>query len=316
MCKIIYPERLKKGDKIAIISPASVVKPEYIDGAAELLRRNGLVPVIMPHAKGPAAGSYASSVEHRVADFRQAWSDPEVKALLCARGGYGCVHLLPHLDAEFLRTSPKWLIGFSDVSALHAMLLNAGIASIHGPMAKHLTVEGDDHYCTRDLLQILLNEPKHEYHAEPSTLNVCGAADGRLIGGNLAVLNGLAATPYDEFAHAHSEKCILFIEDISEPIYAVERMLHRLALSGTLGAVEGLVVGKFTEYKPDKNFENMESMIDSLLRSLPKEQRPKVVAYNFPVGHVSDNRPLIVGAHTELRVTPGDTMLAQLKIEN
>ena len=144
MSSIIFPRPLRKGDRIAIISPASAVKPEYVDGAARAIAARGFVPVVMPHAKGPADGSFAAGERSRIADFTAAWNDTGTKAVLCARGGYGCVGILPAVPGSMLRANAKWLVGFSDVSALHAMLRSAGIASVHGPMAKHLTEEPAD----------------------------------------------------------------------------------------------------------------------------------------------------------------------------
>jgi hypothetical protein len=307
---MIYPPALCPGDSVAIISPATVVKPEYIDGAAAFLRREGYRPLVMPHAKGPASGSYAAPFASRLSDFREAWKDPSVRAVLCARGGYGCNHMLPEIDADFLRSDPKWLIGFSDVSALHAMMLRAGVASLHAPMAKHLSLEGDDHYCTRALMRILSEGAETEYFAAPDPRNSCGEVTGRIVGGNLAVLNGLAATPFDVFERALHEDTILFIEDISEAIYAVERMLRRLAMAGQLRALRGLVVGSFTEYRPDRNFNNMEDMVSSLLRRLPENERPQVVAFGFPVGHTADNLPLVEGAVASLRVAENGVILS------
>lgn len=306
----ILPEALHEGDKIAIIAPATVCKSEYIDGAADFLRREGFEPVLMPHVKGPADGTYASSLADRLADFRAAWSDSEVKCVLCARGGYGCNHLIPHLSPEFLRANPKWLIGFSDVSALHAMLLHAGIASIHGPMAKHLATEPEQ-YCTRAMMRILREGPVTEYFAAPDPRNTCGEAEGHLVGGNLAVLNGLAATPYDIFEIPEGEDRILFIEDIAEPIYKVERVLRRLAMAGQLQGLRALILGHFTEYNPDKNHSSVEEMTERLYREMP-EAFPPVLAFGLPVGHTSDNVPLVESARVHLSVTREGTLLAPL----
>lgn len=306
----IIPQSLQPGDKVAIISPATVVKPEYIDGAAEFFAASGLRPVVMPFAKGPESGSYAASLSEREGDFRNAWADPEIRAVLCARGGYGCNHFINSFSQEFLRENAKWLIGFSDVSALHAMLFNAGVASIHAPMAKHLSTLPPDNYCTRALMEILTHGVEQEYFAPPHPYNRTGVAEGRLAGGNLAVLNGLAATPYDIFAAAETEDIILFIEDISEAIYAVERMLIRLALAGQLGKLKGLIVGSFTEYRPDRNHPDMETMINSLFSRLPQQMVPPVVAYGFPVGHTDDNLPLVEGSRATLSVSEEGTILS------
>lgn len=299
---MLFPERLKKGDVVSIVSPATKVKDEYIMGAASFLEKRGYRPLLMPGALGPADGSFASSRTQRLADIRESLRDPSVKAILCARGGYGCVHLISEIPFEEVRENPKWLIGFSDISALHALWHKAGVASLHAPMAKHLTIEPADDLSTATLFKILEEGAVMDYKTAPHRFNRCGKASGMLRGGNLAVLNGLAGTPFDILKVRDGEDVILFIEDISEAIYAVERMLTRLYLSGTLTRVKGLIVGQFTEYRPDLNHESMECMIDALLRKYGVDGIP--VAFNFPVGHVSLNYPLIEGAEVELTVSP------------
>lgn len=308
--EIIVPPALKPGDVVAIVSPATIVKPEYIDGACDFLRNVGLIPRVMPHAKGPAQGSYSASDADRLADIVTAFKDPEVKAVLCARGGYGCNHLLEDLGAPLLRENPKWLIGFSDVSALHALSLRAAVVSLHAPMAKHLATLPADHYCTRALIHTLSAGLPVEYMVPYHPFNRLGEAEGLLIGGNLAVINGLAASPYDPFRiaqEAEEEHPILFIEDISEAIYAVERMLLRLHLAGYLKSLGGLVVGAFIEYKPDRNYPDMETMISSLL---DRYGYTFPVAFGFPAGHTDDNLPLPMGARATLTVTEDATTLS------
>lgn len=306
---MIYPPALSPGDTIAIVSPATTIKPEYVAEAARRLEEAGFRVAIAPHALGPASGTYAASDTSRTADFLAALQDPEVKAILCARGGYGCVHLLPALPHEAVVSSPKWLIGFSDVSALHAFWQHCGVASIHASMAKHLTEYSLDETCNASLLSILTSPAGASFciEAPAHPLNTFGEAEGLLRGGNLAVLDGLAGTPFDILKVAEGEDVILFIEDIAEPIYKVERMLTRLYLSGTLSRLRGLVVGRFTEYSPDANFSDMESMIRSRLcqwglRSLP-------VGFGFPIGHISDNRPIVEGSRARLVVTETNSTL-------
>ena len=184
---IIYPPALMPGDTIAIISPATTVKEEYVLGAERRLQELGYKVRIMPGTLGPADGSYASSAERRLKDLQDAIADADIKAILCARGGYGAVHLLEHFDTETLRRNPKWLIGYSDISALHAMMRRAGVASIHAPMAKHLSTEPDYDAAINALLQILRGNDSLTYNLDAHPYNVCGEASGELRGGNLAV---------------------------------------------------------------------------------------------------------------------------------
>lgn len=304
---MITPVPLHPGDRIAIISPATIVNPDYIDGAAALLTAEGFVPVVMPHAKGPSSGSFAASDSARLDDITEAYRDPSVRAILCARGGYGCNHLIDKIPAELISADPKWLIGFSDISALHALSQYAGVVSLHAPMAKHLTQLGADHYCTQSLLRILREGLPVEYFVPPHPFDRPGEAEGILVGGNLAVINGLAATPFDPMGNTGDVPKILFIEDISEAIYAVERMLIRLRLAGQLDKLKGLIVGQFTEYKADRNHPDMETMISRLLGEV---EFP--VLFDFPAGHTGDNLPLALGARAVLSVTPEGSSLLML----
>lgn len=302
---MIYPKSLKPGDKIAILSPSSPVKENYIDGAVRFFEEAGYQSVVMPHAKGPSSGSYASRNDERLADLIAAWQDPEIRAVLCSRGGYGAVHLLRDISDDLLLSDPKWLIGYSDISALHARLLESGIASIHGPMAKHITEEGAEDNCTQALMRVLRGDSPIVYRTAPHIYNIHGEAEGLLAGGNLAVLNGLFGTRYDILR----EDTILFIEDISEAIYAVERMLYHILLSGGFDRIRGLIVGRFTDYRPDKNYTAMEDMISAFLRREGIGNIP--VAFDFPVGHVRENYPMVEGAATTLRI---DDRGAELKM--
>lgn len=297
---MIYPPRLRPGDRIAIISPATTVKPEYIDGAVEVLRGFGFDPLVLPHAKGPADGSYAASLADRLTDFQAAMEDASVKAILCARGGYGSMQLLPHVPADIISRNPKWIIGFSDISALHAFALRSGVASIHASMAKHLAEFGADDSCTRSLLRILTTTDDITYRVDAHPYNRLGHAEGRLAGGNLAVLNGLSSTPFDILTVRRGEDTVLFMEDIAEPIYKIDRVLTRLYMAGTLSHIKGLVIGQFTEYRPDANFRSVEDMINARLAEWHLDRLP--VVFGFPCGHVDGNLPLVEGSYVSIDI--------------
>ncbi len=310
MTTIITPPSIRKGDRIAILAPASVVDRRYVEGAGELLRSFGYDPVAYPSALGEErSGTYAASAERRVEEFREAWHSDDIKAILCARGGYGCIHLLPHLHRDFIAATPKWLVGFSDVSALHAMLSQYGIMSLHAPMARHLAMRGAVDPCTQALFAALEGSRELRYDVPTHPYSRQGTARGRLLGGNLAVLNSLAATPYDILDRSvGGEDVILFIEDVSEAIYEVERMVTRLALSGTLKSLRGLVIGQFTDYHADRNFLTIEDMLRHRLAQWGVD-REIPIAFGFPVGHVNDNRPLVESSEATLEIGPQTTTL-------
>lgn len=284
----ITPRWLRPGDLFAIVSPAGAVVPELVHLAADQLIARGYRVRIMPHALG-RYGTYSGTIEERYGDFVEAWSDPDVGAVLCSRGGYGAVGLLDGLDKIPLADNAKWLVGFSDISALHALMCRHRVHSIHGSMARYIKTGGDNLDYTMDLLQGAL--PELVWRSESG--NITGRATGRLVGGNLAVLDALIGTPYDIYRHGE----ILVIEDISEPIYKVERMLWHLALAGIFDKVKAVIAGDFCDWKPDRNFDTMNSMIRRFLLpyGIP-------VAFDAPIGHAGRCLPWIEGAMVEIDV--------------
>ncbi len=300
-CPDHVPPSLKPGDKVAILSPASKIDPELIDAAAERLRAEGLAPVVMPHAKG-VCGSFSGTVEERLSDLTDALGDDRVRAIVCSRGGYGAVHLLPPLDALPPRLFDKWLVGFSDITALHCLWHRKGVVSLHAAMAKHLGRGPEGFSCYGDEMAMLRGDFA-EQEFPPHIHNVPGTATGPVVGGNLAVLGGLVGTPYDPI----SEGSILFVEDIAEPIYKVERILWQLKLRGVFNRIAGFMAGRFTDYKPSADHDSMEDMMERFFRPY---QFPR--AYGLPIGHIEDNHPILLGHFATLSVAPGSVRVSPL----
>lgn len=297
---MIIPRSLGPGSKIAIVSPSSIIKPQNVYNALPVLRDRGWEPVVSPHAFD-RHGSFAGTDDNRYSDLAEALTDPGVDAILCSRGGYGAVHLLERLARLPLEDTPKWLIGFSDISALHALLTSRGIASIHAPMAKALADNGADNADNRALLDFLAGEGL-EYSLDPSPMNRPGDATGLLVGGNLSVISDLVGTPFDVI----KPRRILFIEDVNEPIYKIERMLYQLRLSGVLADLAGLIVGKFSGCAPDADFASVNNIVADLTRDYYYP-----VAYDIPVGHVTHNIPLVCGAACSLSVGESSVEISQ-----
>lgn len=296
--KASIPAPLRDGDRIAIVSPSGPVDSALVYAAADTLRGQGYRVDIFPSALGKC-GQYAASDSARLADLSAALTDSTVRAILCSRGGYGAVHLLDSLSALPLECDPKWLIGFSDISALHALLASRSIASIHGNMCKHIALGPDDEDNATFLAMLRGYRPAYEF--APDSLNRCGQASGRLLGGNLAVIAELINTPYDVIQPG----TILFIEDVEEPIYKIERIMYQLRLSGVLPRLGGLIVGQFTGYRPNDSYETMERMIADMTAPYTYP-----VAFNVPIGHVDHNVPVIQSAEVTLTVTPEGTSLS------
>ena len=289
---VLTPRPLRRGDRIAIVSPAGIIKPQLVYNCLPVLADRGWIPYVGENTFN-RAGTYAGTDEERYEDLANALLDPDTRAILCARGGYGCVHLLEQLDRLPLRDDPKWVVGYSDISALHALMTSKGIKSIHAPMTKHIAQSAglDDDSL---LLFSELEGATPDLEVEGSSFNRSGVAEGLLVGGNLAVVAGLISTPFDVIKPGR----ILFIEDIAEPIYKVERILYTLRLSGALGSLAGLIVGQFTDYAPDRNSQSMEEMISRMVAPFDFP-----VAYNFPIGHVDHNVPMICSSTVRLEVT-------------
>ena len=303
---MIYPPFLHKGDRIIILSPSSKIDKHFLTGARKLLTSWGLEVVLARHA-GSSHGTYAGSIRHRLEDLQAAMDDERAKVILCSRGGYGAVHLVGKLDFTKFRRHPKWLIGFSDITALHNVFQKEGFASLHAPMARHLTVEPADDFCTLALKDILFGHltageaeaveclaDGFRYTCPTHKLNRKGKARGTLRGGNLAVAYGLRGTEWD----IPAEGTVLFIEDVGERPHAVERMLYNLKLGGVLENLSGLIIGQFTEYVENKSLgKELYGAIADLLKEYDYP-----VCFGFPVGHVPMNVPLINGAQVELEV--------------
>ncbi len=285
------PEPLRAGDRIVILSPASKIDAQHVEGAARVLTGRGYRTEIAPHCLG-TSGSFSAPAAERLADLRSAILDPEVKAIICSRGGYGCVHLLPELMSLPAGCFNKWLVGFSDITALHLLWRAKGFASLHGAMTKYLARAEQFPCFAREMAILEGGRPVIEFSGSP--LNIVGECEGTVVGGNLAVLGGLIGTP---FWPTDAEPKILFIEDIAEPIYKVERILYQLLLSGFFENCRGIAAGAFTEYRPSADHPDMATMIrrfvDTRLPGMP-------LALDLPCGHIEENAPLLLNRPARL----------------
>ena len=301
----VMPRPLKKGDRIAVISPSSSPTEKTVKEGCEILRQWGYVPVVGPHAMNEYHG-FAGTADERAADLRWALTDSTISAIMCTRGGDGAVQLLTRISPSDFRRQPKWLIGFSDITALHSAMVQAGVMSIHGSMLHAISSQnGTDSVSV--MLHNILEGTLPTYYLEHNALDQPGCAEGLLVGGNFSVLCGLAGSPYD--CLLRREPLILFIEDTDEEMTKVDRMLHHLEVRGVLQRLKGIIVGHFTDYKRPKNdFEDMYEMLHSYLSELDIP-----VCYGFPVGHKRPNLPLIEGCRVRLEVSDAGTSLTFLQ---
>lgn len=288
----MIPSFLRAGDNIHIVSPSGAIQPGFIDGATKLLSSWGLKVTEGKYAR-TAYGRFAGTKDERTADLQQALDDPNVKAILCSRGGYGLAQIIDKIDFSSFAKSPKWLIGFSDITILHNAITALGIASMHGIMTKYLTELPEESDQITSFKNLLFGTPSN-FSIKPEAENRLGQAEGKLIGGNLSVMMGMRSTPFDLDFHNN----ILFIEDVGEKPYQIERMMQSLRLSGVLKQISGLVVGQFSDYDEDPLM--MQSVAEIILAAVSEYDYP--VCFNFPAGHVDYNLSLILGEQAELFV--------------
>lgn len=296
LCTMRFPAFLKSGDKVGVVSPARKILAEEMAPALASLQEWGLVPVLGTHLYS-VAHQYAGSDAERTADLQRMIADPEIKAILFSRGGYGCLRIVDAIDFGMLAKHPKWLIGFSDLTAFSVAAWKAGVATIHGPMAISWNGKTADVAARSHLRALLMGDvPTYSYAPTAPERLRTGKATGRLIGGNLSILSQLIGTP-DDF---ETKGCILFIEDIDEYLYHIDRMMVHLKRAGKLQHLAGLVVGGFSDLK-DNEVPFGKTVEEIVLDAIGQVDYP--VCFGFPSGHWPQNYPWVHGAKATLSVS-------------
>lgn len=288
---MIRPPALKEGDSIGIISPSGKINPEFISKSVEVITKEGFRVVTGKNLLNTHF-QYAGTDEERLYDFQQMLDNPDIRAILCSRGGYGAIRIAGKLDFSAFKENPKWVIGFSDITVIHALLNHRiGYMSIHGPMAK-MIAEQPESQSVRYLFDLIRGK-KLRYSFESFPLNQTGRIKGQLITGNLAVLTSLIGTDLD----FDPKEKILFIEEIGEYPYRIDRMMHQLKLSGRFEGLKALIVGEFTG-TDDHSSDFGKKVYEIILEHVSPFNFP--VCFNFPAGHGNVNWSLISGADYEL----------------
>lgn len=303
MKNLLFPPALDNGDKVILLSPSSKIDRRFLDGARKRLESWGLNVKLSKHASG-SSSTYSGTLRQRRDDLQEALDDDEARLIFCSRGGYGAIHLIDKLDFTRFRLHPKWIAGYSDITVLHNLLQHEGFASLHAPMARHLTVEEEHDFCTQMMHDLLFGLHPMDYFCPSHPLNRKGEASGILRGGNLSVLYGLRGTPWDLPAPG----TILFLEDVNEPPHAIERMMYNLRLGGVLEQLSGLIIGQFTHLQENRTLGK--ELNEALAELVADYDYP--VCFGFPVGHVTQNYPLICGATIQLKVTDLECELIQI----
>ncbi len=288
--KMIFPPNLKKGDTVAIVATARKNIEDNLKPAISWLKNWGL-EVVVGSTIGLDNNQLAGSDEQRAADFQAQLDNPNIKAIWCVRGGYGTVRMIDLLDFTKFKQSPKWIVGFSDVTVLHSHLNTMGYASIHGimPVSSKASEEAKE-----TLRKALFGEPI-EYTVPCEFMNKYGTAKGELVGGNLSILYSLFGSPS---AIDCSDK-ILFIEDLDEYLYHIDRMMMNLKRNGCLESLKGIIVGGMTKMKDNEIPWGKNAL--EIIQDVTKNYNIPVI-YNFPAGHMADNRALIFGKQVTMEV--------------
>lgn len=300
---MIQPPALVKGDTIALVCPAGYMPTDKFQTCIQNLQRWGY-RVRCGNTPGKQFHYFSGTDEERLQDLQQMLDDNSVKAILCARGGYGVSRIIDKLDFKKFRRHPKWIIGFSDITVLHAHInRNFGIATLHAPMAGAFNDGGYKSKYVQSLRTALAGE-KADYAVRARNLGRDGSCKGELVGGNLALVAHLVGSR----SMYRTKGKILFLEDVGEYLYNIDRMLIQLKRAGVFDELAGLIFGGFTEMK-DTTIPFGSTLQDVLAQHVQEYQFP--VCYDFPVSHGKENFALKVGAMYRLTVSKKETRLTE-----
>lgn len=299
------PNYLKTGDTIGITAPAGYMPFEKMTACIDTLQEWGYHVQLGSTTHSISDNYFSATDEQRLMDLQSMLDDPNIKAILCARGGYGTSRLLDDLSFKAFKKEPKWIVGFSDITALHSHIYtNYNIASLHAQMAAAFNGGGASSPSVLSLKDALSGTATH-YEIPPHELNRSGEGKGELVGGNLSLLCHLLCTDSD----IKTKNRILFLEDIGEHLYHIDRMFLQLKRAGKLHKLAGLIIGGFTDMK-DTERPFGKSVNEILLEHVSEFDYP--VCFDFPVSHGKDNHALKVGVEHSFIVDSSGVQLKEL----
>ncbi len=293
---MVLPSYLNKGDTVAIIATARKVSKEEIQPAVAFFESYGL-SVVLGKNLFESSNQYAGTDAQRTEDLQWALNDKTIKAIIIARGGYGSVRTIEQIDFTEFKKHPKWMVGYSDVTVLHNAIHKIGVATLHATMPLNFTKNEE---ATKSIVDALFGK-LIQVETEENYSNISGTAKGQLVGGNLSLIYSLSGTPFD----IDTTNKILFIEDLDEYLYHIDRMMMQLKLSGKLKKLKGLIVGGMTDMK-DNAIPFGKFPEDIILDAVKEYNYP--VCFDFPAGHIDRNLAMYFGREVELTVSDNATL--------
>lgn len=288
---MIAPKPLSKGSKIAIVATARFISESDIECSLQYLRDNGFEPVYDERLFA-ASGQFAGNDDFRANVLQSYLDSPDIDAILCARGGYGTIRIVDKLKFDNFINKPKWIIGYSDVTVLHAKLQSIGFESIHASMP--INFRDNTEAALTSLIDALSSQNLH-YEIKNSPLNIQGEAEAEIVGGNISVLYSMLGS--STFPDTNGK--ILFLEDLDEYLYHIDRMMFAFERAGILDNIKGLIVGGLTKMH-DNNIPFGKTAEEIILERVVDKGIP--VCFNFPAGHIDDNRAIILGRKIRLSI--------------
>ena len=294
------PNKIKVGDKIGLISTARKITMTEIQPAIDILKSWGL-KIVLTDSLFYEDHQFSGTIPQRTTALQLMIDDPSINAILCARGGYGTVQIIDSVNFSNLRKNPKWLIGYSDVTVLHSHLNKYGISSLHATMPINFKNNSKD---TLLSLKKILFEKKNFISCSTNSLNRLGRVQAEIVGGNLSIIYSLIGSESD----LNTDGKILFIEDIDEYLYHLDRMMINLKRNNKFKHLKGMIVGGMTDMK-DNNIPYGKSAYEIIFSHVKEHNFP--ICFGFPSGHLTDNRSIILGINSLLNIEENNVSLLQ-----
>lgn len=285
---------LKKGDTVSIIAPARKISLKELEDSISLLESYGLHIVLGKHIYHEY-NQFAGTDEERASDFQEALNNPKIKAIFCARGGYGNLRIIDILDFSLFMKNPKWICGYSDTTVIHSHLHTLGFSSLHCTMPINISKNIFDSECIKTMMDSLF-QGKISYEIPTHAFNKTGVAKGILCGGNLSLIYALN----NSLSDINTDGKILFLEELDEYLYHIDRMMFNLKRSHKLENLAALIIGGMCQMN-DNTIPYGKNAEEIILEHVQSYNYP--VCFGFPAGHIPDNRALIFGLQTELQIT-------------